>query len=195
MAKFRFKYGVMNSGKSQELLRIWYSYTGGNVNNKNVMVMTPATDDRYGVGKVTTRSGNSIAAEVVDQNRDVAWYLDNYKGLGYTELECILVDEINFFTPKDVQALKSFVLDKDIPVIAFGLLKDFQNNLFPGSREAVIVAELMQEVESKCHYCNSKAIMNKRIDKDGNKLSEGNQIEIEGPGTRYVQVCHKHWRV
>lgn len=195
MAKFRFKYGVMNSGKSQELLRIWYSYTGGNVNNKNVMVMTPATDNRYEVGKVTTRSGNSIAAEVVDQNRDVAWYLDNYKGLGYTELECILVDEINFFTPEDVQALKSFVLDKDIPVIAFGLLKDFQNNLFPGSREAVIVAELMQEVESKCHYCNRKAIMNKRIDKDGNKLSEGNQIEIEGPGTRYVQVCHRHWRV
>lgn len=185
----------MNSGKSQELLRIWYSYTGGNVNNKNVMVMTPATDNRYEVGKVTTRSGNSIAAEVVDQNRDVAWYLDNYKGLGYTELECILVDEINFFTPQDVQALKSFVLDKDIPVIAFGLLKDFQNNLFPGSREAVIVAELMQEVESKCHYCNRKAIMNKRIDKDGNKLSEGNQIEIEGPGTRYVQVCHRHWRV
>lgn len=190
MAKFKFKYGVMNSGKSQELLRIWYSYTDGNILDKSALVMTPKRDDRYGHGRVTSRAGQQIPAHVISQETPVRYYLDHFDD--FSETECILVDEVQFLSQQDIYDLKTFVLERNIPVIAFGLLKDFQNNLFEGSQACIVVAEEIAEVETICSKCRKKAIMNVRLDANGDKLEHGEQIEIGGNET-YVSVCHDHW--
>lgn len=185
MAKFKFKYGVMNSGKSQELIRVWYNYT---TQGRKVLVLTPAVDDRYGVGKVTTRAGESISAAALSDN-----FYDEIKQAYVEGIECVLVDEVQFLSKEAVEYLKHFfVLGKGIPVLAYGLLKDFQNNLFEGSQACLIVAEELEEIETICHYCTKKATMNKRINENGDKVADGEQVLVGGNDS-YVQCCHEHW--
>ena len=68
MAKFKFKYGTMGAGKSQELLRTLYNY---NSRGDKVLVLTSKIDDRYGVGKVTSRTGDSKEAIAISSMEDI----------------------------------------------------------------------------------------------------------------------------
>ena len=54
MAKLYFYYSSMNAGKSTSLLQSSYNYRERGM---NTVVLAPALDDRYGVGKVTSRIG------------------------------------------------------------------------------------------------------------------------------------------
>lgn len=185
MAKFKFKYGVMNSGKSQELIRVWYNYT---TQGRKVLVIAPAVDDRYGVGLVTTRAGESIPAIALSDK-----FYSEIKGLDISEIECVLIDEVQFLPKEAIEYIKHhFTLSNGIPVLAYGLLKDFQNNLFEGSQACLILAEEIEEIETICYYCTKKATMNKRVDQDGNKIADGAQILVGG-NESYVQCCHEHW--
>lgn len=185
MAKFKFKYGVMNSGKSQELIRVWYNYT---TQGRKVLVLAPAVDDRYGVGKVTTRAGESITATTLSDN-----FYKEINNLNLEDIECVLIDEVQFLSFETIEYIKHhFVLGKGIPVLAYGLLKDFQNNIFVGSQACLIMAEEIEEIETICHYCVKKATMNKRIDRNGNKVAGGAQVVVGGNDS-YVQCCHEHW--
>ena len=54
MAKLYFYYSSMNAGKSTALLQSSYNYRERGM---NTVVMAPTVDNRYGVGKVTSRIG------------------------------------------------------------------------------------------------------------------------------------------
>jgi len=56
MAKLYFYYSTMNAGKSTTLLQSSYNYRERDM---NTLVYTAAIDDRFGVGKVTSRIGIS----------------------------------------------------------------------------------------------------------------------------------------
>lgn len=56
MAKLYFYYSTMNAGKSTTLLQSSYNYRERDM---NTVVYTAAIDDRFGVGKVTSRIGIS----------------------------------------------------------------------------------------------------------------------------------------
>ncbi|HBF73956.1 MAG TPA: thymidine kinase, partial [Lactobacillus sp.] len=54
MAQLFFKYGAMNSGKTIEILKVAHNYEE---QNKPVIIMTSGTDNRSGVGLVSSRIG------------------------------------------------------------------------------------------------------------------------------------------
>lgn len=56
MAKLYFYYSTMNAGKSTTLLQSSYNYRERDM---STLVYTAAIDDRFGVGKVTSRIGIS----------------------------------------------------------------------------------------------------------------------------------------
>ena len=56
MAKLFFRYGAMNSGKSTQILQIEHNYAS---TGKVVLLLTASIDDRFGVGKITSRLGVS----------------------------------------------------------------------------------------------------------------------------------------
>lgn len=187
MAKFRFKHAVMSAGKSQELARVHYNYR---IKNENVLVIVPSIDNRNGVGIVSARSGEYLAAHAVNPGEVRAW-LTKYFLENTEELVCILMDEIQFFKKEDIHAIKEIaVLKNNIPVIAYGLKSDFINEMFEGSAAAMVVAEEIMEIETVCAFCNSKAIMNIRFH-DGKPIREGKQIQIGDD--EYRPVCHKHY--
>ena len=184
MAKLYFRYSAMNAGKSTALLQVAHNYEeqGGKVE-----LYTAAIDDRYGVGKVTSRLGPQRDALVYDDSFNFLEALTDERWENVFELACLLVDEAQFLTPEQVQQLHKLAHLADIPVICFGLRSDFQGKPFPGAAYLLSLADTIEELKTICS-CKSRATMNMRVDGEGNMVSTGNQVEIGG-NSRYRQVC------
>src|SRR5512137_2254212 len=110
MAQLYFRYSTMNAGKSTENLKIAHNYRE---QNKRVLLFTPAIDDRYGKGKITSRMGFQRDAVVFYSNTDV------YKTAEEVKPDCILVDEGQFLTREQVIRLTHVVDRLNIPVIVY----------------------------------------------------------------------------
>ena len=189
-----FRYGAMNSGKSIDVLKTEHNYKE---QDKDVLLLTSAIDTREGMGVVSSRIGISSNAYVVLPEEDLVDTIENYLNETYwryqydESLYCILVDEAQFLSSKQVEQLAYVVDFYDIPVIAYGLKNDFQNNLFEGSRALLTHADKIEEIKTLCWYCSKKATMNLRLN-DGKPVYNGEQIQIGG-NESYVPVCRKHY--
>ena len=87
------------------------------------------------------------------------------------KLSCVLVDEAQFLSPKQVLQL-TLVVDKlKIPVLCYGLRSDFRG-VFPGSVYLLAWADEMSEIKTICKS-GKKATMNARLDEYGNRVIEG----------------------
>ena len=189
MAQLFFKYGVMNSGKSVELLKIAHNYEE---QGKRVMVLTSALDNRSGLGVVSSRIGISRPATPVPQGDSIlrivnaTTYVDGHA----IWPECILVDEAQFLTAQQVTDLATIVDSQDVPVICFGLKTDFQGKLFEGSKALFEMADKLEEIKTVCQWCDHKATMNLRM-VDGTPAYDGDQIQIGDQ--EYISVCRYHY--
>lgn len=187
MAKLYFYYSTMNAGKSTTLLQSSFNYRERGM---HTLLLTAAFDDRFGVGKVTSRIGLAQEADLFSEGDDLFRHVEQRHE--EKELHCVLVDEAQFLTKEQVWQL-SEVCDKlTIPVLCYGIRTDFQGQLFPGSQWLLAWADILQELKTICH-CGIKANMVVRVDEDGHAIKEGTQVEIGG-NDRYVSLCRKHFK-
>ena len=154
------------------------------------LVLAPELDDRYGTGKVASRIG--LEAEATTFRTD-----DNLFELIETRvvdepLHCVLIDEAQFLTKRQVFELGEVTDSLDIPVLAYGLRTDFQGEPFEGSKYLLAWADNLKELKAICH-CGKKATMVIRMDEHGNVIREGSQIQIGG-NDRYVSMCRRHFK-
>lgn len=184
MAQLYFRYGTMNSGKSIEILKVAYNYEE---QGKSVVLLTSRLDDRDEVGYISSRIGMRRKAYPIGNNTDIFDYIDDMSPRPY----CVLIDEAQFLTRANVYDLARIVDELDIPVMAFGLKNDFQNNLFEGSKYLLLLSDKIEEIKTICHYCSRKATMVLRME-DGEPVYEGVQVQIGGLES-YISVCRKHW--
>lgn len=189
MANFYFRYGSMGAGKSIDLLKVNHNYRE---QEKNTLLFTPSVDDRYGVGKITSRIGLSEDADIVDESFNLYNYIKEYTKVG-EKVFAVLVDEAQFLTKEHVIQLTKVVDELDIPVMAFGLKNDFSNNLFEGTEALLIYADKIEEIKTICtkESCGKKATMNLRLN-NGAPVYEGEQVQIGGDES-YIPVCRKHY--
>ncbi|HIX01371.1 MAG TPA: thymidine kinase [Candidatus Ligilactobacillus excrementigallinarum] len=186
MAQLFFRYGAMNSGKSIEILKVAHNYEE---QNKKVILMTSAIDNRDGVGFVSSRIGLKRPAFPVEDQTDIFKYV---KAQNQAEkIACVLVDEAQFLKKEHVRQLTKVVDRLDIPVMTFGLKNDFRNELFEGSKYLLLYADKIEEMKTICWFCNKKATMNLRIN-DGQPVYSGEQILIAG-NEAYFPVCRRHY--
>lgn len=186
MAQLYYRYGAMNSGKSIEILKVAHNYEE---QGKTVRLYTNAIDDRDGVGYVSSRVGLRREAYVISKHTDL--YADIMALPENQYPSCILIDEAQFLTRHQVKALTMIVDYLGIPVIAFGLKNDFQNNLFEGSEQLLLHADKIEEMKTICWYCGKKATMNLRL-VNGKPTYHGEQIQIGG-NESYKPVCRRHY--
>ena len=186
MGKLIFCYGTMGSSKSAELLMWRYNYMRAGY---SVCLMKPKIDTREKflserMGEVSSRIGLTAKCFLIDQT------MEEWK----SEIEAndiIMIDEAQFLTRANVYDLARIVDELDIPVMAFGLKNDFQNNLFEGSKYLLLLSDKIEEIKTICHYCSRKATMVLRME-DGEPVYEGVQVQIGGHES-YISVCRKHW--
>jgi len=187
MAQLYFYYSVMNAGKSTALLQSSYNY---HERGMRTLIYTAEIDNRFGVGKVSSRIGLSSPAKLY--NNDTALF-DEIKAEQQMEsVHCVLIDESQFLTRAQVKALSDVVDNLDIPVLCYGLRTDFRGELFSGSQYLLAWADKLVELKTVCH-CGRKAGMVLRVDENGAPHNEGEQVVIGG-NERYVSVCRKHYK-
>ena len=186
MAKLYFKYAAMGSSKTAQALITMYNYEE---NGMQVWLIKPSADTRDGVDILRSRIGLTAQVQVIDPQADIyRLFQESHAG----KCHVVIADECQFFTPEQIDQLRSIVDDFNIPVICYGLRTDFMCNLFPGSRRLMEVADSFQEIKTVCD-CGVKATVNARIDNQGYIVTEGAQVELGG-NDRYIAMCHKCWK-
>ena len=186
MAKLYFYYSAMNAGKSTSLLQSAYNYKERGM---RPFIMSAAIDNRYSIGKVTSRIGLEAEAYLFHKEDDLFKILsEENKKQG---INCVLIDESQFLSREQVKQLAIAVDDLDIPVLCYGIRTDFRGELFPGSQHLLAWADNLIELKTICH-CGSKATMVVRTDEKGNIINDGDQVVIGG-NDRYQSMCRKHF--
>lgn len=185
MAKLEFRYGAMNSGKSMMLLQVAYNYTE---NNRNVLLLKSEIDTK-GDNFLVSRIGPKRQVDIIVKKDEPILQKKFAKKIQNTE--CILVDEVQFLTPKQIEDLWYITKILDIPVICFGLKSDFMSNSFPGSQRLLELCDSIKELETICR-CGKKARFNARKI-NGKYVSYGEQNIIDGSNDNieYVPLCGK----
>lgn len=184
MAKLYFKYGAMGSSKSAQALITKFNYEELGM---TVWLIKPSTDTRDGADIIKSRIGLSCRARIITPEQDI---IAEYRRAGRHDV--IIADEAQFFTPGQIDALRTLVDEDDLPVLCFGLRTDFLTRFFPGAQRLMELADSITEIKTVC-ACGRKATVNARIDAQGNIVTRGDQILLGGNDS-YVAMCHKCWK-
>ncbi len=186
MAKLYFNYSSMNAGKSTALLQANHNYLERGM---KTMMFTFSEDNRFEKGMIVSRIGIKSNAHPFNNSTDIHAEVSNQ--LKQEKVDCLLVDEAQFLTKKQVHDLGRVVDELNIPVLTFGIRTDFQGELFEGSKYLLAWADNLKEIKTVC-WCGRKATMVVRINDKNEIISEGEQIEIGG-NERYVPLCRSHF--
>jgi thymidine kinase len=188
VAKVYFRYGAMNSGKSTALLQAAHNYEE---RGHRVILAKPLVDSK-GDRTIVSRLGFSREVDVViGPATDVVTLIDNEAERILREtrsvVSCVLVDESQFLSPRQVDDLFIIAVRRGIPILAYGIRTDFQTVAFPGSRRLLEIAHSLEELKTICR-CGKKAIFNAR--KAGEKfVFDGAQVAIDGVDAHYESLC------
>lgn len=182
MAKLYFRYGVVGSAKTLNLLAVAHNYRQ---QGKKVLLIKPATDVRFGRDVIGTRAGLSAKADViVEENGDFSVPLTKLDGIS-----CLLVDEAQFLPITAVEQLHAIAHSRTIsvPVICYGLRSDYRLQLFPAAQRLFELADTIEEIKTTCNDCDRKAVFNIKLQKNLPVL-EGPVIEL-GYEEKYLPMC------
>ena len=187
MAQLYFYYSAMNAGKSTSLLQSAYNY---NERGMQTLIYTAALDDRYGVGKVSSRIGLDADAKLF--NGDSNLHSEIAEAHAESAIDCVFIDESQFLNKAQVRQLVDVVDELGIPVLAYGLRTDFAGETFEGSHYLLAWADKLFELKTVCH-CGRKANFVVRFDEHGKPVKAGEQVQIGGNDT-YESMCRKHFK-
>lgn len=182
MSKLVFLYGAMNSSKSANLIMDWHNFTS---NGKSVLVFKPSLDtrdDKY----VTSRAvPTKVPANIISKDNVGVMY----KAVEIFNPRVVLVDEINFFTPQQVEELASIVDNLGVTVKVYGLMSTFKGELFESSKRLVELADVVERIRSECTTCSREGLINSRY-LDGFIQSDGETFVV-GAEETYKVLCRK----
>lgn len=186
MSKLYFRYGAMNCGKSTNLLQVAHNYEERGM---KVIIIKPKTDTKGG-NKIVSRLGVTREADIlINKEHNICNEVKNWINKN-GNLDCILVDEVQFLKEKHIDELFEIAVLMDIPVICYGLRTDFQMKGFEGSSRLLLLAHSIEELKNICQ-CGKKALLNGRII-NGKFVFEGEQIAIDKENNiEYQALCPK----
>jgi len=178
VAKLYFRYGAMNSGKSTALLQAAYNYAE---RGQQVLLAKPGIDAK-GDRNIVSRLGVVRPVDfLVERTDDVLelFFRNRARVLAGTgsPVACLLVDEAQFLTGRQVDDLFRIAVVQDVPVLAYGIRTDFRTEAFPGSRRLMELSHSLEELKTICR-CGRKALFNAR--RIGDRfVFDGAQVAID----------------
>lgn len=178
MAKMYFRYGAMNCGKTTALLQVAHNYEEQGMK----VVVIKSLVDKKGDNNIVSRLGIEREVDLlIPLNERISTNID------LENVNCILVDEVQFMNKEQIKELWIISKMKDIPVICYGLKTNFKGELFEGSKAVLEVADELEELSTICK-CGNKARFNSRLE-NGEYVSEGSEVAIDGIDATYEPLC------
>lgn len=183
MANLHFHYGVMSSSKSAALIINAYNFKK---NDNKVEVIKPAFDSRFGTQKIVSRIGLECEAMAMPN-------LDQYSPAPDTNI--LLVDEVQFFAPSDIDKLVHIADNQNKIVMCYGLMVDSNEQIFPASRRLIEVGAKLHRMDSPCQItgCMKLATHHLRFAPDGTVIRAGDQFALGD--SNYKSVCRQHYNL
>ena len=190
MSKLYFRYGAMGCGKTMQLLQVAFNYEE---RGHKVLVMKPKTDTKNGE-KLLTRIGPEREVDFCfSRDDDIFEFAKKNIKNTKQKIACVLVDEAQFLTSKQVDDLMRIVTEFDVPVMAYGLRLNFKLNDggFEGATRLLQIAHDIDEIKTICE-CGRKATCNARF-LDGKFMADGPDVLIDDGKTavEYRAICAK----
>jgi thymidine kinase len=174
----------MGSSKTANALITKFNYEERGM---KVWLIKPSIDVRDGADIVRSRIGLQSQAEIITPDKNL---MEEYQN--HLDCNVIIADECQFFLAHQIDELRQIVDELHIPVLCYGLRTDFRTQLFEGSRRLFETADSIQEIKTIC-TCGKKAIVNARLNWQGEVVTKGGQILIGGNDS-YVAMCHACWK-
>ncbi|WLS95176.1 thymidine kinase [Gilliamella apis] len=184
MSKIYYIYGVMNAGKSTELLQIDHNYLS---NNMQTLLLKSSVDTRDSAVEIVSRLGLRKKALQLDDST-VDGIIEHIKQNNYA---CILIDESQFLSSNTIWKLSDVCDEYSVPMMFFGLKTDYMGHLFEGSKTLLEIADNYRELKTVC-WCGKKATMILLEGENGQIVKFGNSIHLGD--SEYHSVCRKHWK-
>ena len=184
--KVYFKYGVMGSSKSFDLIRAEFNYRERGM---DTFVITAAIDTRND-GMIKSRIGVSVGAYAISKDENIYDIVKNELKSKKRDIKVVFVDEVHFFSTEQIDQLTDIADELLITVICYGLRTDFKSKMFPGSRRLLEVADEIEEIKAMCD-CGRKATYNARF-VNGKPVMGGRQIHIGDE--EYKSFCRKCYK-
>ena len=181
MANLHFHYGVMSSSKSAALIINAHNFTK---NGTQTEVIKPSFDTRFGKQKIVSRIGLEWDAMTMPN-------LQTYTPAPETRV--VLVDEVQFFSPSDIDKLVRIADTQGKIVMCYGLMTDSNEKIFPASQRLIEVGAKLHRMESNCQIngCMKMATHHLRFDTKGNVIHAGDQFALGD--SNYKSVCRHHY--
>lgn len=192
MGKLIFRYGTMGSAKSANLLTTAYNFEE---RGKHVICIKPIIDNRTSTNIISSRiKGLERECYTISKNENIS-----NKILDIILDECysftntiILVDEVQFLEPEQIDQLAKLADDFNLFIICYGLRTTSSGKLFPGSARLFEICDKIEEIKSVCD-CGRKTIINAKINEDGSINYDSDKIVDIGGNEKYKAMCRKCW--
>ncbi len=168
---------------------------------RNVLVIKPSIDTRFGLDRIQSRTGGSHPAHAVPiDNMDAIAELIRQQP---QRIDLLAIDELQFFHPSIAELIVD-VSQAGIMVAGAGLHRDFRGNPFPTMEKVMPLATELRLTNALCMHrqngdrpCGMEAMMTQRM-RNGQPdsfLSETVVIEEAGTSVSYEARCLNHWAV
>jgi len=188
MSKLWFRYASMNSGKTSNLLQVWFNYREQGM---RTILAKPSIDSKGGA-ELVSRIGLSQTVDLLipaEMNlKDTLTGMIQEANNNDDSIAAIIVDEAQFLQAKQVDELMWIAVKLNVPVLAYGLRTDYLTNSFTGSRRLLEIAHTLEELKNVC-ACGRKATLNARRDSQGEWVHAGDQVAIDGEAVTYESLC------
>lgn len=185
--KVYFKYGVMGSAKSLDLIRAEYNYRERGM---ETIVFIPKIDTRSN-SNVLSRLGVNVPAIQISSSDNVYDIVAREVNLKKRKIKAVFIDEVHFLAEEHIDQITDIADFIGIPVLCYGLRTDFRNKLFKASKRLLEVADELEEIKAMCD-CGRKAICTARF-VDGVPVNKGDQIFIGDQEYKsFCRTCYKN---
>jgi len=175
MAPFTLIHGCMFAGKTKSLFR---HVQQSGLMPEEILLVKHAIDTRYQQDYIVSHEGDRRECNPVRLPLEISYLLND-------DVKMVAIDEIQFFNDGIVHVIQELMI-KDIEVVASGLLRDSNHNLFGPMPLLKNLPSQELEVFGICTNCGKKATHTYR------KLSSDPQVLIGGADLYECrcETCH-----
>lgn len=172
--------GSMFCGKTEELIR---RVRRAMIARQKVQVFKPSIDDRFGVERVTSHTGQTVEAQPIQSPSEI---IDSLAA----DTTVVALDEAQFF-PAGITEVVETLAQRGIRVIVAGLDMDFRGVPFGVMPELMSRAEDVTKLHAICVVCGEDASRTQRI-VNGEPARYSDPIILVGASERYEARCRTH---
>ena len=179
--------GTMKSAKSAQLIMKGYMLDS---QGKKVLTFKPETD---------TRDGNVVSSRALPITRNAIVVPKDDDGsimsmaVWKHNPDVILIDELQFFTVKQVEELADISITYDVDIYAYGLMISYNGKMFESVKRAIECGFRLNTIDMSCDHCYNDATHH-LLYIDGVVKCDGNPINVEDTKDKeqkYESVCYQ----